>query len=66
VERAQAKIHKPASAPSLAKLHKQFYSAKLKMKVDPDIFITYLEDKSVMSGKQFMLHIPNNLTKSGG
>ncbi len=62
--------YKPTSAPSLAKLHKQFYSAKLKKKVDPDIFITYLEDlrtrmeemKSVMSDEQFMLHIPNNLT----
>jgi hypothetical protein len=32
------------TVPSLAKLHKQFYSAKLKKKVDPDIFITYLED----------------------
>jgi hypothetical protein len=36
--------YKPTMAPSLAKLHKQFYSAKLKKKVDPDIFITYLED----------------------
>jgi hypothetical protein len=34
----------PNTAPSLSKLHKQFYSAKLKKKVDPDIFISYLED----------------------
>jgi hypothetical protein len=34
----------PNTAPSLSKLHKQFYGAKLKKKVDPDIFITYLKD----------------------
>jgi hypothetical protein len=34
--------YSPTTAPSLAKLHKQFYSAKLKKKVNPDIFIAYL------------------------
>jgi hypothetical protein len=34
----------PKTAPSLSKLHKVFYGAKLKKKTDPDIFITYLED----------------------
>ncbi len=34
----------PTTVPSLAKLHKQFYGAKLKKKADPDICITYLED----------------------
>jgi hypothetical protein len=31
-------------APSLIKLHMQFYGARLKKKGDPDIFIAYLED----------------------
>jgi polysaccharide deacetylase 2 family uncharacterized protein YibQ len=61
----------PNTAPSLSKLHKQFYGAKLKKKVDPDIFITYLEDVrgcmedmgSQMTDDQFMMHILNNLTK---
>jgi hypothetical protein len=55
----------------LSKLHKQFYGAKLKKKVDPNIFITYLEDVrgrmedmgSQMTDDQFMMHILNNLTK---
>jgi hypothetical protein len=34
----------PKRAPSLSKLHKQFYGTKLKKKVNPNIFITYLED----------------------
>jgi hypothetical protein len=61
----------PNTAPSLSKLHKQFYGAKLKKKVDPDIFITYLKDVqgrmedmgSQMTNNQFMMHILNNLTK---
>jgi hypothetical protein len=60
----------PKTAPSLSKMHKQFYSAKLKKKQDPDEFITNLEDtrsrmeamKSTMSDDQFMMHIMNNLT----
>jgi 2'-5' RNA ligase len=59
------------SAPSLTKIHKQFYSAKLKRKVDPDTFIGYLEDlrtqmsdmDSEMTDDQFMIHVTNNLTK---
>jgi hypothetical protein len=62
----------PNTAPSLSKLRKQFYGTKLKKKVDPDIFITYLEDVrgrmedmgSQMTDDQlFMMHILNNLTK---
>jgi hypothetical protein len=57
--------------PSLAKLHEQFYCAKLKKKTDLDVFIMYLEDLrvqmeemgSTMMDNQFMLHIMNNLTK---
>jgi hypothetical protein len=63
--------YKPMTAFSLAKLHKQFYSTKLKKKLDPDIFITYLEDlrncmeemNLVMPNEQFMLHVLNNITK---
>jgi hypothetical protein len=51
-------------------MHKIFYSAQLKKKVDPDIFITHLEDVqtrmeimgSKMTDEQFMMHILNNLT----
>jgi hypothetical protein len=61
----------PKTAPSLSKLHKVFYSAKLKSKTDPDVFITHLEDirgrmsemKSSMTDDQFILHVMNNLTK---
>jgi hypothetical protein len=62
--------YSPTTAPSLAKLHKQFYRARLKKKVDPDVFITYLEDirtrmeemGSKMTDEQFMLHVMNNLS----
>jgi hypothetical protein len=58
------------NAPSLAKLHKSFYGASLKKNIDPDVFITYLEDirsrmedmKSQMTDDQFILHVVNNLT----
>ncbi len=58
----------PQNAPSLAKLHKSFYGASLKKNVDPDVFITYLEDirsrmedmKSTMTDDQFILHVVNN------
>jgi hypothetical protein len=61
----------PSSAPNLAKLHKSFYGAKLQKNVDPDIFITYLEDLrgkmenigSEMTDDQFILHVVNNLTE---
>jgi hypothetical protein len=61
----------PKTAPSLSKVHKVFYGAKLKKKTDPDIFITYLEDvrnrmikmNSSMTDNQFILHVMNNLTK---
>ena len=60
----------PKTAPSLAKLHKDFYGSRLKKNVDPDIFITYLEDlrsrmedmNSGMTDDQFILHVVNNLT----
>ena len=55
----------PKTAPSLAKLYKAFYGAKLRKGVDPDMFITYLEDLRIrmedmgseMSDAQFMMHI---------
>jgi histone deacetylase 1/2 len=54
----------------LAKLHKLFYGARLKKNMDPDIFITSLEDtrarmadmQSMMTDDQFILHVLNNLT----
>jgi transposase InsO family protein len=63
--------YSPKTAPTLAKYHKLFYSAKLKKKADPDVFITYLEDlrlnmaemKSKMTDDQFLLHLLNSLTK---
>ena len=63
--------YSPKTAPSLAKLHKSFYGAKLKKNVDPDIFITNLEDlrsrmedmRYDMIDNQFILHVVNNLTE---
>ncbi len=60
----------PKTAPSLSKMHKLFYSAELKKKADPDMFITKLEDirarmelmQCKMSDDQFMMHVLNNLT----
>jgi hypothetical protein len=55
----------------LTKIHKQFYAAKLKKKVDPNLFIGYMEDflraqmaemVSEMTDAQFLMHITNNLT----
>ena len=61
----------PKTAPSLAKLHKLFYGAKLRKGCDPDVFITYLEDLCIrmeemgseISDAQFLMHVLNNLTK---
>ena len=61
----------PTSAPSLTRITKTFYSAKMKEKTDPDLFITHLEDLrdqmeemgSVMTDKQFVVHVLNNLPK---
>jgi hypothetical protein len=60
----------PTTAPTLAKLSKMFYSAKLRKGVDPEVFITFLEDlryrlegmKSMMTEEQFIIHVLNNLT----
>jgi hypothetical protein len=60
----------PKTGPSLTKINKLFYSAKLKKKMDPDTFIHYLEDLraqmakmgSEMTDKQFMMQVTNNLT----
>lgn len=60
----------PDTAPTLTKLHKQFYSFKLNKNADPDVFITTLEDlrvrmeemESSMSDEQFMVYVLNNLT----
>ena len=61
----------PTSALSLAKISKQFYDAKLKEGVDPDVFITYLEDlhwkmdnmETKITDEQFMVQVLNNLNK---
>jgi hypothetical protein len=58
-------------APSLTKVRKLFYLAKLKKKVDPYICIGYLEDLRVqmaemgssMTDQQFMMHVMNNNTE---
>jgi hypothetical protein len=50
---------------------KSFYRAKLKKKVEPDVFISYLKElgswmedrKYVMTVNQFILHVVNNLTE---
>jgi len=65
------KKYETQTAPTLAKLHKMFYKVKLKKNVDPDVFITYLEDLrirmesmgSAVTDKQFMLHVLSNLNK---
>ena len=61
----------PKTAPSLAKINREFYQAKLKKQVDPDFFITKLESLRTMMGemdshitdKQFIMHVMNNLNK---
>ena len=61
--------YEPKSAPSLTKIHKEFYAAKLKDKSDPDVWITHLEELriqmegmgSTMDDRQFLLHALNNL-----
>jgi threonine aldolase len=61
----------PKNAPSLAKLHKSIYGAKLEKNVDPNVFIVYLEDlrsrmedmNSAMTYNQFILHVVNKLTE---
>lgn len=39
--------YSPDTAPTLTKLHKIFYSSKLKKNADPDVLITNLEDVRV-------------------
>jgi gag-polypeptide of LTR copia-type len=63
----------PKSAPTLVKLHKEFYNSstsRLKSGGDPDKWITELERiqmrmeemGSDMTDKQFIVHVLNNLT----
>ena len=60
------------TAPSIAKLHKQFYQAKLKKGVDPVSFIVYLEDlrsrleeaKQTMTDEHFVLQAMQSLTQA--
>lgn len=60
----------PTTAPSLVKLERQFRQSKLKLKSDPDAWITELEDMrlrledmgSTISDDQFYIHILNNLS----
>ena len=60
----------PNTAPSLMKHHKLFYGAKLKKGVDPEVYITYLEDLRkklnhmghIINDQDFFVHILNSLT----
>jgi hypothetical protein len=63
----------PKTAPTLVKLHKEFYSSsitKLSPGSDPDVWMTELERirlrmeemGSQMSDNQFIVHVVNNLT----
>ena len=63
--------YNPKTAPSLSKVHKEFYGAKLKRNKDPDVWITYLEDLRTqladmvapVDDRQFIIQIMNNLPK---
>ena len=66
------KKFEPKTAPSKAKLHSMFYSAKMNMKADPMNYITYLEDVrtrledagSKMTDENFILQVLNTVTKN--
>ena len=61
----------PKTTPSITKLHKSFYGAKLKKGVDPINFITYMEDlrdqlaeaKEKMTDRHFITQMLNALTR---
>jgi hypothetical protein len=63
--------YEPKTAPTLSKINKEFYGAKLKDKSDPNVWITQLEElrtqmetmNSTMDDRQFLLHILNNIGK---
>ena len=62
--------YQPTTAPTLTKVHKLFYQAKLQKEADPDAFITHLESLrtrmeemgSAITDDQFMMHVLGNLT----
>ena len=63
--------YNPKTAPSLSRVHREFFGSRLKKGKDSDVWITYLEDlrmqlaemDSPMNEKQFMIYIMNNLPK---
>ena len=63
--------YEPKDAPTLSDYHRQFYGARLRKRSDPASFITYMENLrihmkemgSVITDKQFMMQIINNLNQ---
>ena len=62
--------YEPKSAPSRAKLQRQFYAAKCRQKEDPELYITYMEDLRMrlvdaggeeIGDEQFMIQVLNTL-----
>jgi hypothetical protein len=62
--------NQPVSAPSTVNLEKQFIELSVKKDLDPEVWITELEDLCVklknmgscITENQFMIHMLNNLT----
>ena len=63
--------YSPKTAPTLASTHKKFYGSSLRSGMDPDVYLTFLEDlrgrmaemDSEMTDDQFSLHALANLPK---
>ena len=61
----------PQTAPTEIALYRKFYESKLRKGVDPDVWISQMEDtrmrlaemKSTMTDKHFLMHLINNLTQ---
>ena len=64
------KKYAPKTAPTEMGLYRKFYDSKLKKGMDPDVWISTMEDtrmrlsemKSEMTDKHFLMHLINNLT----
>ena len=60
----------PQTAPTEIGLYRKFYDSKLKKGMDPDVWISQMEDmrmhlakmKSIMTDKHFLMHLINSLT----
>ena len=60
----------PQTAPTEIALYRKFYDSKLKKGMDPDVWISQMEDtrmrleemNSAMTEKHFLMHLINNLT----